>query len=317
VGLTLLPLDEDWASKVGGCFNMSAVVYIVLVNWNGWQDTIECVESCRKLTYPNFRILIVDNGSTDGSESVLRARFPLVDIIQAGANLGFAGGNNLGIKYALEQGAEYVWLLNNDTVVAPEALGEMVKVASSDERVGIVGSKLYYYNEPGKIAFAGGGWKQSPLYPVHRGVDEEDCGQYNTIEEVDFITGCSLLIKAAVIIDIGEMFDRYFLYWEDIDWNATADEHGWKILFVPTSHVWHKVSATTNALPGIKDYYSVRNRMLFLKRHKKTLLIPAIFRVIAVCVRYGLAGQKGKALLYFNGLKDFALNRFGQMPSIL
>lgn len=295
---------------------MSAEVYIVLVNWNGWQDTIECVESCHKLAYRHFRILIVDNGSTDGSESILRARFPQVDLIQAGANLGFAGGNNLGIKSALEQGADFIWLLNNDTLVAPEALGELVAVANSDERVGIVGSKLYYYNAPGKIAFAGGGWKQSPLYPVHRGVDEDDQGQYNSVEEVDFITGCSLLIKAAVINDIGEMYDRYFLYWEDIDWNATADEHGWKILFTPGSHVWHKVSSTTNMLPGIKDYYSVRNRLLFLKRHKKALLVPAFLRSIAVCLRYGITGKKSRALLYFNGLKDFALNRFGPMPAI-
>jgi GT2 family glycosyltransferase len=274
------------------------------------------VESCSRLTCPDFRILIVDNGSTDGSESVLRERFPLVDFIQAGANLGFAGGNNLGIRYALEQGADFVWLLNNDTVVDPEALSELVKVAGRDERVGIVGSKLYYYDEPERIAFAGGEWKLDPLYPRHRGVDQEERGQFSSVEEVDFITGCSLLIKAAVIKDIGEMYDSYFLYWEDIDWNATAGEHGWKILYAPGSRVWHKVSATTNVQPGIKDYYSVRNRLLFLKRHRKALLFPAILRTIAVCVRYGMTGQKRKALLYFNGLKDFALNRFGQMPSI-
>jgi GT2 family glycosyltransferase len=248
---------------------MSALVYIVLLNWNGWRDTIECVESCRRLDYCYFRVLIVDNGSTDGSESILCERFPELDFIQAGANLGFAGGNNLGIRYALERGADFVWLLNNDTTVAPEALSELVRVASSDERAGIVGSKLYYYDQPTIIAFAGGEWKQTPLYPRHRGMDEEDRGQYGSVAEVDFITGCSLLIKAAVIQDIGEMQDSYFLYWEDIDWNATADEHGWKIMFAPASHVWHKVSATTDTLPGIKDYYGVRNRLLFLKRHKK------------------------------------------------
>jgi len=293
----------------------TARVYIIILNWNGWRDTVECVESCSRLDYPDFRILIVDNGSTDGSESILRERFPLVDFIQTGANLGFAGGNNLGIRYALERGADFVWLLNNDTVVAPEALGELAGVADSDDRVGIVGSKLYYYNQPTIIAFAGGEWKQHPLYPGHRRVDEEDCGQCDTLEEVDFITGCSLLIKTAVIQDIGEMPERYFLYWEDIDWNATADEHGWKIMFVPASHVWHKVSATTDTLPGIKDYYSVRNRLLFLKRHRKTLLLPALLRTIVLCLRYRITGKKSKAHLYFNGLRDFVLGRFGQMPS--
>lgn len=294
----------------------TALVYIIVLNWNGWRDTIACVESCARLDYPDSHILIVDNGSTDGSESILRERFPELDFIQAGANLGFAGGNNLGIRYALERGADFVWLLNNDTTVSSEALSELVRVASSDDRVGIVGSKLYYYNQPTIIAFAGGEWKQHPLYPGHRGVDEEDRGQYDTLEEVDFITGCSLLIKAAVIRDIGEMPEHYFLYWEDIDWNATADEHGWKIMFVPASHVWHKVSATTNTLPGIKDYYSVRNRLLFLKRHRRALLLPALLRTMVLCARYQLTGQKRRALLYFRGLQDFALGRFGKMPSI-
>src|SRR5664279_2479168 len=98
------------------------LTYIILLNWNGWQDTIACVESCRKLSYPNFRILIVDNGSTDNSEAILRERLPDIELLQTGANLGFAGGNNVGIRHALAQGADYVWLLNNDTVVDAEAL---------------------------------------------------------------------------------------------------------------------------------------------------------------------------------------------------
>jgi GT2 family glycosyltransferase len=288
-------------------------VYIVILNWNGWQDTIECVESCGRLTYSDFRIVIVDNGSTDGSESILRERFPGLVILQSGENLGFSGGNNVGIRYALEHGGEYVWLLNNDTVVDPEGLTELVAVAERDDRIGIVGSKLYYYSEPNRLVFAGGFWKGAPLYPLDRGVNEEDHGQYDVEEDVEYITGCSLLIKTAVIADIGEMCPDFFLYWEDVDWNASASDRGWRIVFVPTSRVWHKVAASTNSEPGMKTYYSVRNRLLFLKRHRRSLLFTTFLRTLFVFISYFLKGESRIALLYYNGLKDFALDRFGQM----
>src|SRR6266568_5938037 len=121
--------------------------YIIILNWHGWQCTIECVESCKKLSYLNFRILVVDNGSTDGSEAILRERFPDVELLQTGANLGFAGGNNVGIRYALEQGAEYVWLLNNDTTVDADALSALVRMAEGDTKIGMAGSKILYHDD--------------------------------------------------------------------------------------------------------------------------------------------------------------------------
>ncbi|MEI7817058.1 MAG: glycosyltransferase family 2 protein [Desulfuromonadales bacterium] len=293
--------------------SLTGLVYTIILNWNGWQDTIECVDSCRKLTYSNFKIIIIDNDSTDGSEVILRERFPDIELIQAGSNLGFSGGNNIGIRYALERGAEYIWLLNNDTVVARESLSELVKVVVSDDRIGIVGSKLYYRTEPNTIAFAGGFWKDKPLDPSERGVNEIDSGQYDSVDDVDFITGCSMLIRTTILKDIGEMPTDFFLYWEDIDWNASASESGWRIVFVYASCVWHKVSASTNNQQGMKTYYNVRNRLLFLKRHRRNLLFIAILRTVVVCLKYLLSGQKKTALLYFNGLKDFAIGRFGRM----
>jgi GT2 family glycosyltransferase len=292
---------------------MKPCVYIIILNWNGWRDTVECVESCFTLTYSNYKILIVDNGSTDDSESILRGRFPDVLLLQSGSNLGFSGGNNIGIQYALHHGAEYVWLLNNDTIVAEESLTELVNVADEDDRIGIVGSKLYYYAEPERIVFAGGFWKGSPLYPSDRGVNEIDLGQYDAVEDVDYITGCSLLIKSAVIHDIGEMSPDFFLYWEDIDWNASAAEHGWRIVYAYASCVWHKVAASSNSQPGMKTYYSVRNRLLFLQRHRRSIVFSTFLRTLFLCLRYAVSGQKSVASLYFNGLKDFARGRFGQM----
>ena len=288
-------------------------VFIIILNWNGWQDTVECVESCLGLTYPNFQILIVDNCSTDNSPTILQKRFPDIDLLQSGANLGFSGGNNVGIRYALAHGADHIWLLNNDTRVDCNALSALVSVCESDSRIGIVGSKLYYYDEPNKIAFAGGCWKQSPLRPYHLGVNETDHGQFDVIMEVDFITGCSLLIRSEVIEDIGVMHEEYFLYWEDIDWNARAAKHGWKILYVPQSKVWHKVSSSIGDKPLLQAYYNVRNRLLFMSRHQPLKVFATLVQTAVVAVGYMIKGDKNSSIAYFMGLRDYLGKRFGKM----
>src|SRR6056297_688817 len=135
---------------------MDKSVYIVILNWNNFQETIDCVESCKKLTYSNFKILLVDNGSTDGSEDILKKEFPGIPLIQTGENLGYSGGNNAGIRHALEQGADYIWLLNNDTVVDPQCLAKMVQTAESSNQIGMVGSKIFYHHSPDILWYAGG-----------------------------------------------------------------------------------------------------------------------------------------------------------------
>lgn len=291
------------------------LVYIIILNWNGRQDTIECVESCRGLSYPNFRILIVDNGSTDGSESILRERFPSVEFIQTGENLGFAGGNNTGIRYAIEQGADYIWLLNNDTVVDSEALGELLKVAESDEKIGIVGSKIYYYDKPDILWFAGGMWRRNKSFTSHRGQDEIDTGQYDETCEVDYITGCSLLIKSSVIKEVGMMNEDYFLYWEEVDWNAVVSEEGWKILYVPGSLVWHKISASIRDQTYLQMYYYIRNGLLFFQKHEPKRLFRLFPYVIYVALKFYKNGRKDIAEGYLRGITDFALRRFGKIQT--
>ena len=285
----------------------SFLVYIIVLNWNGWQDTIECIESCLKLTYPRYRILIVDNGSTDDSEFKLRQRFSGIDILQAGKNLGFAGGNNVGIRHALEQGAEYIWMLNNDTVVEPDSLSELVKVAEIDERTGIVGSKIYYYNEPQKIWFAGGIWDKNRSFTRHRGGNEIDTGQYDDISTVGFISGCSLLAKSSMIKNIGMMKEDYFLYWEDVDWNATAAEQGWKILFAPRSRIRHKVSSSINDKSPLQSYYFMRSGLLFFQRHAPLRSIPFFLRLMLYAINCYRSGQRAVLHGYLIGTKDYLL----------
>ncbi len=246
---------------------MGKSIFIIILNWNGWHDTLECVASCKKLSYPDFRIIIVDNGSTDGSEEKLRNSLKDTEVIQTSKNLGFAGGNNIGIKYALEHAADYIWLLNNDTVVEPETLGELVKVAEADTRVGIVGSKILLKDRPDTLHFAGGTVDLQTGITTHLGAFEKDHGQYDHLTEVDYVTGSSLLIKRQVIEKIGLMPEEYFLYYEETDWCLQAKKKGYALHMAPKSRVFHKVSATVSKVSATKSYYLTRNRLYFLKKH--------------------------------------------------
>jgi len=248
------------------------LVFIIILNWNGWQDTLACVESCCKLTWPNFRIVIVDNGSTDGSEDFLRRHLPEEEIIQSGSNLGFAGGCNVGIRYALNSGADYVWLLNNDAVADPQALTVLVKAMENNPAVGITGSKIYYHDEPRKIWFAGGMWENGRLRLRQRGANQQDEGQFDETCEVGSVSGCSMLVRSAAILAIGLMEESYFLYWEDTEWCARAEKEGYKVLFVPGSRIWHKVSSSAGKSSFSQYYYYTRNGFFFLRQYDPLLL---------------------------------------------
>jgi GT2 family glycosyltransferase len=287
------------------------LVYIIIVNWNGWRDTLECVTSCRKLAYDNVRIIVIDNGSSDDSDKILRHSLPDIEVIQSGSNLGFAGGNNVGIRLALERGAQYLWLLNNDTVVDPAALSALVEPAEHDPHVGIVGSKIYYFSTPRRLWFAGGFWKFGKIQIIIRGEGEEDKGLYDHIIPVDFVTGCSLLIRAETVRDIGLLEEKYFLYWEDTDWNARAREKGWKILYNPHSTLWHKVSSSFNLKTDEQAYYYLRSKLLFHERHAPLILPLSLALIILGALRHIAQGRIHFARGYFSGMKDYFLRRFG------
>lgn len=287
---------------------------MILLNWNSWQDSIECVESCMNLSYPNSRILLVDNGSTDGSEAFLRERFPDIDFIQTGANLGFAGGNNVGIRYALEKGAEYVWLLNNDTVVEPDALSALVQVAQADRTIGMVGSKILYHAEPERLWYAGAVLNaDSPHRPYHLGLNEKDRGQYQTTGDTGYVTGCSLLARREMIEAVGVMDEELFLYFEDADWSARAKAAGWRLVYCPDSLVYHKVSVSTGgaASPTLL-YYTSRNRLYFVKKNFPGKLMRALFydlyEHVLVSVKKGRLKCAREAV---RGITDFMSGKAG------
>ncbi|MBZ2166166.1 glycosyltransferase family 2 protein [Methanobacterium spitsbergense] len=292
--------------------NIKKNVVIIILNWNGWQDTIECLESIYQNKYHNYNVIIVDNNSTDKSidnikkycngqlktkstffsynpinkpiklietkpngyieiEKNIKSSTKRLFLIKNENNDGFAEGNNIGITYALNNlDPDYVMLLNNDTIVDREFLVEMLKVSESNSEIGILGPKIYYYNDPNRIWFAKGkiSWKFSRGLNI--GYNEMDNGQYDKIAEVEYVSGCAFLIKKEVINRIGLLDKRFFLYFEEIDWTLRATKLGYKNVFVPKGKIWHKISKSGG---GIKEkiglYYITRNRWLFMKRWSK------------------------------------------------
>jgi GT2 family glycosyltransferase len=241
-------------------------VAIIVLNWNGGDDTLACLESLTQLDYPTFEIVVVDNGSSDGSAPAIREQFPGVTIIENGENLGYAGGNNVGLRYALARGLDHVLLLNNDTEVSPDFLRLLVKGAEADAMVGIAGPTIYYHDRPDVIWSAGGAidWQRGQTWMV--GLNERDTGQFGQEpREVAFVTGCALLAKRAVLEQAGMLDEQFFAYYEETEWCVRARRAGFKIVHMPQAHIWHKISPAAQADSPLVHYYMTRNRLLFLK----------------------------------------------------
>jgi GT2 family glycosyltransferase len=290
---------------------MAPKAYVVLVNWIGWADTLACLDSLDRLTYPDATVVVVDNGSADDSVERIRAARPDVRLLETGANLGFAGGNNLGIRAALGEGADHVWLLNNDTVVEPGALTALVEALEADPQAGAAGSKITYFDRPDVLWYAGGDF--TPAGPVrHRGIDEVDTGAYDTVEETGFITGCSLLLRASVLREVGLMREEYFLYWEetDLDWRIHATGH--RLLYVPGSVVRHKVAASLGEgwAPAQTEYLA-RNMLHFYRLNRPDRLVGVLARLLWTGVKHVLRGRWSLARATFSGVWLFVRGRFG------
>jgi GT2 family glycosyltransferase len=246
--------------------SLSPRVAIIVLNWNGRDDTLACLASLRRLIYPACQVVVVDNGSSDGSTEAIRAKYSDIPLIETGGNLGYAGGNNVGLSWAIEQGANYALLLNNDTEVAPDFVNELVTVAEASPSVGIVGPTIYYFDRPTVIWSAGGAidWTRGETRMI--GLDEADAGQFGRKPRpVDFVTGCALLVKAQVIRQAGLLDSRFFAYYEEAEWCVRAVKAGFTILHVPPARIWHKISPEQRAASPQTHYYMTRNRLLFLR----------------------------------------------------
>lgn len=336
-------------------YNRFPKVYIIILNWNGWRDTIECLGSVYINSYNNYQVVVVDNNSTNDSINKIKAwanninvdiiaenstyfknmksskpiplieynykeavsggniskeielcrnlinniKYPLV-IIQAGRNLGFSDGNNIGIKYALaKKDLDYVWVLNNDTVIDKDALFEMVKLAESNKKIGMVGSKLLFYYSPNMIQEIYGevNWKDNGK---GIGSGEKDIGQWDkNIEVKGRIMGASMLVKKNTICDIGLLDDKYFMEYEDTDWCMRTIQAGWKIFYCYKSKIWHKEGGTitgdsrirrrflfksinldTTSRFVILRYYGTRNSIYLVNKYYKEKLMLFLLTIV-------------------------------------
>jgi GT2 family glycosyltransferase len=290
------------------------LISIVIPHWNAKDLLHDCLSSLSKITYPNWQVVVVDNASTDGSVEDMEKYFPETVIVKNKVNNGFAPACNQGIKKALELGADFVLLLNNDTVVAPDFLEKMM-LAAKEEKTGIIGAKIYYADEPGIIWFAGGNfikWRTSGQHAYWQQPDNENL---KGIRETDFITGCVMLIKKEVFDDIGFLYEPYFLTVEDLDFCYRARERGWKTKVALDAKVYHKVSFSRQGEFSFSNgYYGTRNRLHFAFYRTGNYAGGLIFLFLVLPIRLGqwlIEGKKKmlKGSLY--GLKDFFLGRMG------
>lgn len=250
-------------------------VSVIILNFKVCEQAIKCAESVRASDYENLEVIIVDNNSQDGIDEAAK-KLPWVVFIQSGDNLGYTGGNNLGIKQALKDGADYVFILNPDMVIDKKAISFLVKAVERDE-LGIVGPKVLFADKK-TIWFAGGTFDKANVLGSHRGVDEEDQGQYNQEEETDYVTGGAIFVQSQVFEKIGFFDDEYFLYYEDSDFCFRAKKAGFKVVYVPSAVVYHANAQSSGLGSLLQDYYITRNRMLFASKFLPLRTRFALFR---------------------------------------
>ena len=294
-------------------------VAIITVNYNGKEDTLELLKSIYGLRFRSYdlKIMVVDNASSDESVSAIHKQFPEVDILQAGANLGFSGGYNKGLEYAQIWGADYFFLINNDTLIKDSNLiEELIKTIKLDPKIGLVSPKIYFakgfefhkdkyaMEDLGKVIwYAGGEFDWDNIGSIHRGLDEVDYGKYNEIAQTDLISGACALIKKEVLEKIGLFDEKYFLYFEDSDFQKRATDAGFKKYYNGKASIYHKVSQSTGIGSKLTDYYHTRNRLIFGIKYGNSRTKFALLREAVKLLIFGRNAQRQGVLDFYLGVR--------------
>lgn len=327
-------------------------VSIIILNWNGWKNTIECLESLYHINYSNFEVIVVDNASED--DSILKIKeyaegsLPIESIffdydpfnkpievleydkksklnrtyfhpqtsnslilIKNDFNAGYAEGNNVGIVFALENfDPEYILLLNNDTIVDKVFLTNLVGCAENKPVVGILGPKIYQYNQMNKLQVTTvkiNFWTGTPNLI---GYGEIDQGQYDVVSNTDYVPGSCFLIKRDVVNKIGLLNSNYYLYWEESDYCMKTKKIGYECVYCPNSRIWHKISESTKEISGLETYYMTRNMFWFMKEHSDNLHLFIFFlfffgfKFWRVTINFILRNSYYDILCYVKGVKE-------------
>lgn len=299
-------------------------VSIIILNWNNAEDTLACLDSVAALDYPAARVIVVDNGSTDDSAARIRAAYPDVELIETGENLGYAGGNNVGIRHALAQGADYVCILNNDVIVDPGFLGPLVDALQAEADVGVVTPLAVERTEGSGRVWALGlavNRRTAAVTRLHAGQDL-DVWRGRLPFEVEVASGAAMVARREVLERAGLMDEEFFLYYEEVDWCLSLHGYGYRILAVPASVVWHKVSGTLGVASPQIDYYMLRNHLRLICRrwfgiHRSYLCGRVVVRNLVAAAAFTLKSHSGQRIpnrdARLLALRDAILGRWGKM----
>lgn len=285
-------------------------VYVIVLNWNLPIDTNRCVRSIISSDYNNLKVVIVDNASLPELYNQLEIKYENVYLISNNVNMGFAEGCNIGIKYAVMKNADYILLVNNDTVIHNTMVSQMISVAKIDNTIGIVGPLIFYTNPPHKIWFSGNHFL-GKLYIVRLG--QQLYNIRNVTEDVDFISGCGMLISRTVIEKVGHLASGYFMYYEDLDYCLRVKKNNFRIICATRAYMWHHVSVSTGGPNSPKkQYYQIKSSLQFYKKNTQGVwyLINVIFRiynVIKTIIKNLFSGKLtlNAGIYYFRGIYDY------------
>ena len=296
---------------------------IVVLSWNGREDTLACLRSTRDIPRDDVPVICVDNGSDDGSAEAVQAEFPDVDLIENGRNLGFAGGNNVGIRRALELGADWVVLLNNDATLAPDAIDAFEHVAQLRPDAGILGGKVLFAEPPDRIWFAGQRFNPRLGYSGRpRGYGRRDAKRYDRVMPVQRTVGALMAVSREAIEAVGALDDELFAYVEDVEWCLRVRRAGYEVLLAPAARAWHRVSGSGGGASRSTHpvYYGARNTIVVCERHAPLGRAGTVMRRLVVAATFGLRAMtlqnRREALRAVRaGMRDAVAGRLGMRPS--
>ncbi|NPV54704.1 MAG: glycosyltransferase family 2 protein [Firmicutes bacterium] len=291
------------------------LVSIIIPNWNGAEHLDDLLDSISRLNYPtkSIEITIVDNASTDGSQNIIRNRFQIMQqqgwhalrLIENERNLGAPAAYNQAINASTPDCIFYL-KLDNDIIIDRDCLKKMVNVMIMDEKIGAVGPKIYYFNDRNMLNFAGGTFDKLTCNTKHIGNGEIDRGQYDENREVDFLTGCVTLISRRCLEDVGMFDEKYYWYYDELDFLYRAKKKGWKILYIPIKGAWHKIENRKKQMSLLGSYYFTRNRLYFAWNNCRPFFIP----VLVASLRYSILPHLLKMRWEYLKMNAIAYNDF-------
>ncbi len=295
---------------------------VQVLHWRGLDKTRECLRSVLAIDYPNFGVLLVDNGSDTSDHKILKEEFAAIEVLTLDQNYGFAGGSNRGLQHAIDAGADLVWLINNDATVDPETLSGLVQIAVANPSAGALGALVVEGEEKNapQVGVGAINYLKAKTYLRKLPVFESHGGAVQTIHPCEWLSGSSLLLRSTALKKIGLFDERYYLYFEDVDLCLRLNKGGFACLLVPGSVVHHQGNASTQGgLSLWRAYYHTRNRLLFFMQNtppskRPVALLAILAHFFRHCLSLPLKGKAGRAKLYAEwlGLSDYFAGRFGR-----